>query len=92
LNFWCSVVKVLKLNIINMTDRELIAIIQKANKPSDLFTGDDWKKLYRDYCKLIHPDYHPDSLAADAIKMTTLSGWRFLCHNPIPLRLAQYFL
>ena len=50
-----------------MTDRELIAIIQKANKPSDLFTGDDWKKLYRDYCKLIHPDYHPDSLAADAM-------------------------
>jgi hypothetical protein len=50
-----------------MTDRELIALIQKANKPSDLFTGDDWKKLYRDYCKLIHPDYHPDSLAADAM-------------------------
>lgn len=50
-----------------MTDRELIANIQKANKPSDIFTGDDWKKLYRDYCKLIHPDYHPDSLAAEAM-------------------------
>jgi hypothetical protein len=49
-----------------MTDRELIALIQKATKPSDIFP-DDWKKLYRDYCKLIHPDYHPDSLAADAM-------------------------
>jgi len=49
-----------------MTDRELIALIQKATKPSDIFP-DDWKKLYRDYCKLIHPDYHPDSLAAEAM-------------------------
>ena len=49
-----------------MTDRELIALIQKATKPSDIFP-DDWKKLYRDYCKLIHPDYHPDSAAADAM-------------------------
>jgi hypothetical protein len=65
-----------------MTDRELIAIIQKANKPSDLFTGNDWKKLYRDYCKLIHPDYHPDSLAADA--MAKMNYYKDVLENGTP--------
>jgi hypothetical protein len=49
-----------------MTDIELINKVVKATKPSDVFS-DDWKKQYKDYCKLIHPDYNPNSLAAEAM-------------------------
>ncbi len=50
-----------------MTDFELIDKLVKSTKPSDIFIGDDWKKLYHSYCKLIHPDYNPNSKAAEAM-------------------------
>jgi curved DNA-binding protein CbpA len=61
-----------------MTDRELIDKLIKSNKPSDIFP-DDWKKLYRDYCKLIHPDYHPNSLAAEA--MAKMNNYKDILEN-----------
>lgn len=39
-----------------MTDVELVGILLKSKKPSDIFPTDDWKKLYLQYSKLIHPD------------------------------------
>jgi hypothetical protein len=51
-----------------MTDIELIDKLIKSTKPSDVFNiDDDWKKLYHSYCKLIHPDYNPNSKAAEAM-------------------------
>lgn len=50
-----------------MTDLELIDKLIESKKPSDVFNGDDWKKLYHSYCKLIHPDYNPNSKAAEAM-------------------------
>jgi hypothetical protein len=38
-----------------MTDVELVDKLIKSKKPSDIFP-DDWKKLYLQYSKLIHPD------------------------------------
>jgi hypothetical protein len=52
--------------MINMTDRELIDLLMKSTKPSDIFTG-DWKKLYLQYCKLIHPDSCSAKGAGDAM-------------------------
>jgi len=49
-----------------MTDRELIDMLMKSTKPSDIFP-DDWKKLYHTYSKLIHPDYNSNSSAAEAM-------------------------
>ena len=49
-----------------MTDIELIHKVIKATKLSDIFS-DDWEKQYKDYCKLIHPSYSPNSLAAEAM-------------------------
>ena len=39
-----------------MTDIDVIEKILKSNKPSDLFTDSEPKKIYIQYSKLIHPD------------------------------------
>jgi hypothetical protein len=61
-----------------MTDIELIDLIQKSNKPVDLFKG-DWKPVYRTYSRLIHPDTckHPD--APDA--MSKMNMYKDLLEN-----------
>jgi len=63
-----------------MTDIELINKLVASNKPSDIF-GDDWKDTYRSYCKLIHPDYNPNSLAAEA--MAKMNGYKDILENGV---------
>jgi hypothetical protein len=63
-----------------MTDRELIDILMKSTKPSDIFP-DDWKKLYHTYSKLIHPDYNSNSLAAEA--MAKMNYYKDILENGI---------
>jgi hypothetical protein len=63
-----------------MTDIELIDLILKSNKPSDIFP-DDWKKLYLTYSKLIHPDYNSNSLAAEA--MSKMNMYKDMLENGI---------
>lgn len=65
-----------------MSDIELIKMINKSTKPSDIFKGDDWKKTYLNYSKQIHPDYHPNSLAAEA--MTKINQYKDILENGIP--------
>jgi len=57
-----------------MTDIELIQMVLKSTKPSDIFSGDDWKRSYLNYSKLLHPDYHSNSLAAEA--MTKINQYK----------------
>lgn len=64
-----------------MTDKELIDVLIKSKKPSDIFKGDDWKKIYLTYSKLIHPDYHPNSLAAEA--MTKMNQYKEILENGV---------
>ena len=63
-----------------MTDRELIDLLIKSTKPSDIFTG-DWKKLYHSYSKLIHPDYNPNFLAAEA--MAKMNYYKDMLENGV---------
>jgi len=66
-----------------MTDTEVIDIVLKSEKPSDIFNG-DWKATFKKYSLLIHPDRckHPD--ASDA--MAVLSNYKEQMENGILYR------
>jgi len=61
-----------------MTDIDIINKILKANKPSDIF-DDDWKKTYKTYSRLIHPDNCRQSNATDA--MGKMNDFKDLLEN-----------
>lgn len=50
-----------------MTDAELIVKILSSKKPTDVFPDTDWKKVYLQYSKLIHPDSCSNPKANDAM-------------------------
>lgn len=59
-----------------MTEKEAIEKILNANKPSDLFIGNEWKKEFFKLSQLVHPDVCTDKRANDA--MAKLSGFKDL--------------
>lgn len=61
-----------------MTDTQLIERVLKSIKPSDVF-GDDWKKDYLRYSKLIHPDTCNHPKASDA--MAVINDYKDLIVN-----------
>lgn len=63
-----------------MTDVELIDVVLKSKKPSDIFV-DDWKKDYLRYCKLIHPDTCGHPKASDA--MAIINHYKDVIENGI---------
>lgn len=64
-----------------MTDVELVDKLLKSKKPSDIFP-DDWKKLYLQYSKLIHPDYCGLSDAGNA--MAIMNHYKDVIENGTP--------
>jgi hypothetical protein len=61
-----------------MSDVELVDKLLKSKKPSDIFP-DDWKKMYIQYSKLIHPDYCTLSDASNA--MAIMNHYKDLIEN-----------
>jgi hypothetical protein len=64
-----------------MTDVELVDKLIKSKKPSDIFP-DDWKKLYLQYSKLIHPDSCRLSDAGNA--MAIMNHYKDVIENGLP--------
>jgi hypothetical protein len=64
-----------------MNDKEVIDILLKATKPSDVFVG-DWKKLYLQYSKLIHPDACSLPKAGEA--MAKMNYYKDVLENGLP--------
>jgi hypothetical protein len=65
-----------------MTDVDVIGKILKASKPSDLFNGDEPKKIYIQYSKLIHPDVCSNKSAGEA--MAKMNYFKDVIENGTP--------
>jgi len=65
-----------------MTDIDVIEKILKASKPSDLFSGDEPKKIYIQYSKLIHPDVCGNKSAGEA--MAKMNYFKDVIENGTP--------
>jgi hypothetical protein len=63
-----------------MTDVDVIEKVLKSKKPSDIFP-DDWKKIYLQYSKLIHPDTCSQPKASDA--MAIINYYKDVIENGI---------
>ena len=66
-----------------MTDVEIIEMVLKSNKPSDLFNG-DWKSTYKSYSRLIHPDTCSQPNASDA--MAKMNYYKDVLENGVQYR------
>jgi len=65
-----------------MTDIDVIEKILKSSKPSDLFNGDEPKKIYIQYSKLIHPDVCGNKSAGEA--MAKMNYFKDVIENGTP--------
>jgi len=66
-----------------MTDIEVINLVLKAEKPSDLFNG-EWKSTYKQYSRLIHPDTCGQPNASNA--MAKMNYFKDVLENGIQYR------